>query len=334
MSRAGQTAPVAAANVAGMEDAVPNPARRNTVMGMACAMGASLIFSINDVSFKFLSGDFALHELVLIRSSLGVIVMLSIILPLNGGWGILRTKKPALHFGRALLVVMSNLTYYLALAALPMADGVALFYITPLMITALSVPMLGEKVGPRRWAAVGVGLVGVLVMMRPGTSAFQIASVLPILSAFFYAMMHMMTRRMKGTESALTITFWVQVTFIAVSILMGLAVGDGHLAQSTHPSLAFLFHAWTWPPPRDWAILLVVGLCSSFGGILIAQAYKLAEAAAIAPFEYVAMPIAVFWGFTVFDQWPDTISWIGISLICGAGLYAFWREAVRGGRAK
>lgn len=333
MSQPEQTGADPAPKVAAiMQQADPATLRRDTMTGMACAVGASLVFSVNDVAFKFLSGSYALHELVLIRSGIGILVMLSVVVPLAGGWRVLRSARPGRHLGRSLLIICSNLTYYLGLAALPMADGVALFYIAPLMITALSVPLLGEKVGPRRWFAVGIGLLGVLVMVRPGSSAFQIASVLPILSALFYALAHMMTRGMRDTESALALTFWVQVTFVFVSLLMGLTVGDGHLASDTHPSLAFLFHAWSWPPPRDMAILLVVGLASSFGGILIAQAYRKAEAAAVAPFEYVAMPFAVIWGFTVFGQWPDSVSWAGIALICGAGLYVFWRETVVGRR--
>lgn len=336
MSQAEQTGRAGQPTVAVMKAPVIRPdtaqARRTLLTGMVSAMGACVFFSINDVCFKFLSGSYALHELVLIRSGIGLIVMLAIIVPLNGGWGMLHTKKPGLHLIRALTIILSNLTYYLGLAALPLAEGVAIFYVAPLLVTALSVPILGEKVGPHRWAAVGVGLLGVIVMVRPGTAAFTAASLLPILSAFFYAMTHMLTRRMGGTESALTITVWVQTTFIAVSLLMGLTVGNGRFAGSTDPSLAFLFHAWSVPPAHDWIFLGIVGLASAFGGFLIAQAYKMAEAAVIAPFEYVAMPIAVFWGFVVFGQWPDTVAWTGIALICGSGLYVFWRETMKGKR--
>ena len=306
--------------------------RRNTVIGMASAVGAGLIFSVNDVCFKLLSGSYALHELVLIRSGIGIAIMTCIILPLNGGWRQLRTRRPGLHLFRALMIVCSNMTYYAGLAALPLADGVALFFIAPMMITALSVPLLGERVGPRRWAAVCVGLLGVIVMTRPGSGAFEIAALLPILSALFYALANLTARRLGDTESAAAMTFWVQLTFLLVALAMGLSFGDGHLSQSTHPSIAFLFHAWSWPEGRDWLLLTLVGFASSFGGLLIAQAYKKAEAALVAPFEYASMPIAVMWGYVVFGQLPDLVSWIGIALICGAGLYVFWRETVLGKR--
>lgn len=306
--------------------------RRNALIGMASAVGASLIFSINDVCFKFLSGSYALHELVLIRSVIGITLMTCVILPLNGGWGQLRSRRLGLHLFRAMMIVLSNMTYYAGLAALPLADGVALFFIAPMMITALSVPLLGERVGPRRWAAVCAGLVGVIVMTRPGTGTFESAALLPILSALFYALANLTARRMGDTESAAAMTFWVQLSFLVVAATMGLIFGNGWMAGSAHPSVAFLFHAWSWPSGYDWLLLGLVGFASSFGGLLIAQAYKKAEAALVAPFEYASMPIAVMWGGVVFGQLPDLVSWIGIALICGAGLYVFWRETVLGKR--
>lgn len=332
MSQAGQTGAAAAPKVPAMEEAISTPIRRDVAVGMASAVGASLVFSVNDVCFKFLSGGYALHELVMIRAVIGLSVMLGIVLPLNGGWRRVRTRRPLMHLFRATMTICSNMSYYAGLAALPLADGVAIFFVAPLMITALSVPLLGEKVGPRRWAAVCVGLVGVLVMVRPGTSGFDFAALLPIASAFFYAMSNLMARRMGDTESPLTMVFWVQVTFLTVSALMGLNFGGGELAEGMHPSIAFLFHAWIWPPMGDWPLLLAVGLSSSFGGLLIAQAYRSAPAAIIAPFEYASMPVAVIWGFVVFGQLPGLASWIGIALICGAGLYVFWRETVVGRR--
>ncbi len=297
-------------------------------------MGASTMFSINDVIFKFLSGDYALHQMVLIRAVIGIIVMLAVVIPLSGGFALLRTQKWRLHLIRGIFVVFSNFFYFLALAAMPLADAVAIFFVAPLLVTALSVPILGEKVGPRRWAAVLVGLLGVVVMMRPGSAAFQFASLLPLLSALAYAMMHMMTRRMGGTESALTMTVFVQLSFIVSSLAVGLALGDGRYGQTSDPSLAFLARAWVWPTAGDWMKLTLIGFTSSAGGILIGQAYKLCEAGLVAPFEYISMPLAIFWGVTVFGQWPDMVAWAGIALICGAGLYIAAREAALARRGK
>lgn len=305
--------------------------RRQTLVGILCAMGSSLVFSINDVAIKFLSGDYALHQVVLIRSLVGIAFVLAVMVPLTGGYGKLRTRRlPALLL-RAFFVVLSNLCYFLGLAALHLAETVAIFFVAPLLITALSVPILGEKVGPRRWIAVCVGLLGVIVMLRPG-AAFQWALLLPLGSAFAYAGMHIMTRFLKETESAVAMTFYVQMTFIVVCAGMGLSVGWGEFAAQSDPSLAFLLRAWVWPAPMDWPIMVASGLASATGGLLIAQAYRLCEAGLAAPFEYGAVPLAILWGVVVFGEWPDGRAWIGIALICGAGLFVFWREAVVGRR--
>ncbi len=298
---------------------------RQTRIGILCAIGASVAFSVNDMAIKFLSGDYALHQVVMIRSLIGMAFVLVFVLPFNGGFRALRTRHPGLHITRGGFVVFSNLCYFLGLAALPLADTVALFFVAPLLITALSVPILGEKVGARRWAAVGVGLLGVIVMMRPG-SAFQWALVLPLMSALAYGFMHMMTRLMKGTESAVSMTFYTQLCFVAASAAMGLAFGDGRLADQSDPSLAFLFRHWVWPAAADWPVFLATGIGSAIGGLMIAQAYRLCEAGLAAPFEYVAIPLSIGWGMLVFGEFPDATAWAGITLICGAGLYVFWRE--------
>ena len=302
------------------------PDRRILLLGIASAMGASCFFSINDSSIKFLSGGYALHQIVLIRSLIGMAVMLAIVLPSRGGLGAFRTRRFGMHMVRGGFVVTSNFCFFLGLAAMPMADAVALFFVAPLLITALSVPMLGETVGPRRWAAVGVGLIGVIVMLRPGAGLFDPAMLLPLFAAFCYAMLHMLTRRMGATESAMTLTLYVQMTFIAVCLLSGLVLGHGGFANEANASLAFLTRAWEWPALGDWPILALVGCASAVGALLITHAYRSCEAALITPFEYVSMPLAIFFGLAIFGEWPDPTAWVGIALICGAGLYTVWRE--------
>ncbi|WP_022702427.1 DMT family transporter [Pseudorhodobacter ferrugineus] len=300
--------------------------RRVLLLGIASAMGASCFFSINDSAIKFLSGGYALHQIVLIRSLIGMMVMFAIIAHAGTGLAAFRTRRLGLHLVRGGFVVTSNFCFFLGLAAMPIADAVALFFIAPLLITALSVPMLGEKVGPRRWAAVGVGLLGVVVMLRPGAGLFHPAMLLPLIAALCYAMLHMLTRRMGGTESAVTLTLYVQMTFTAVCILSGLVLGHGAFAGQSDPSLIFLTRAWEWPAAADWPILALVGLASAMGALLITHAYRSCEAALVAPFEYISMPLAIIFGLVIFDEWPDPLAWVGIALICGAGLYTVWRE--------
>ena len=172
-----------------------------------------------------------------------------------------------------------------------------------------------------------VGLIGVVVMVRPGTAAFQPAALLVLASAALYAGMHMFTRRMGGTEQAVTFAFWVQVCFFVTSAGVGLAFGDGRFAGGTDPSWEFLLRAWVVPPAADWPLIAAIGVASGQGGYFVAQAYRLLDAGLAAPFEYVALPLAVGWGYALFDEVPDAWSRTGIALIMGAGLFMMAREA-------
>lgn len=306
---------------------------RNNLLGISSAIGASLFFSFNDMAIKFISDDYALHQVVLIRSLIGMVVLLAIIVPLDGGLKVLRTKRLGLHLVRGLCVVMANMSFFLALAAMPLADAVAIFFIAPLLVTVFSVIFLAEYVGPLRWMAVAVGLIGVIIMMRPGSSSFQFAALLPLLAAVFYAGLHILTRKIGGTERASTMTFYIMITFITVSAAMGLAAGDGRYAGGDDASLEFLLRAWVWPEPKDYLIFVGIGFAGAFGGFLISQAYRLCEAGLASPFEYTALVLAIFWGVVVFGEWPDAMDWVGVTLIVGSGMFMLWRESVVNARA-
>lgn len=297
-----------------------------TTIGPLFAIIAASLFSMNDATMKFLSGDYALHELVMIRSTVGMAFVLGVMVPLSGTLSVLKTKRLGLHFLRASFVVFANLTFFLGLAALPLADNVAIFFITPFLITIASVVFLGETVGPRRWSAIGFGMLGVLIVVRPGTTAFQVASLFPIAAAFGYAGLHIMTRFMRDTENAVSMTFYIQVVFLIVCALFGLIIGDGKFADQSNPSLEFLFRAWVWPDDADLPFILVLGLFASIGGYCISQAYRLGEAALVAPFEYLSLPLGIVLGILIFGTWPDPIAWAGIGLILSSGLYTVWRE--------
>jgi drug/metabolite transporter (DMT)-like permease len=137
-----------------------------------------------------------------------------------------------------------------------------------------------------------------------------------------------MTRRMGSTESAATLSVYIQITFIIVTLIIGLAIGDGRFGNQSDPALKFLLRAWSWPPSTDYGYFLIIGVGVATGGFLISQAYKVAEAAFVAPFEYAAMPLAIVLGILVFDEWPDAIAYIGMTFIIGAGIITIWRESV------
>ena len=299
----------------------------NNLIGALCALGAAIAFSLNDVGIKFLSGDFPLHEVVFIRTLIGMALFLVVLMPLNGGLSLMRTNRLGANLLRGLCAVTANLMFFLGLSAMPIADAVAIFFVSPLIITIFSVIFLGEYVGPRRWSAVVLGLIGVMIVIRPGTDAFQIASLLPLIAAVGYGFLHIITRQIRATESAATLTFYTLITFLLSSALIGLLLGHGRYDGYGHPALGFLLREWSMPATPDFPVFLLIGCASVAGGMLISEAYRKSDAAFVAPFEYISLPLAIFWGVTVFDEFPDLIAISGMVLIIGSGLYMVWREA-------
>ena len=306
----------------------------NANLGIAFIVLGMLCISVNDMVIKQLSGDYPLHQMVFVRSAIGITFSL-FILQFEGGFPSLRTKQAGLHLLRGLLIVAANLTFFAALAAIPLADATALFFVAPLFITLLSIPILGERVGARRISAVIVGFLGVLIMLRPGMESSgpvpdRLVLLLPIVAAFAYACMQILTRRLGVTSTASAMAVYIQGTFLLVSLGFWIVAGDGRYAESfTHESAVFLLRAWTWPAEGDWIWFLLLGLMSAVIGYSLSQAYRSADAATIAPFEYVALPLSVMWGWLVFGQLPDIWVTAGILLIACSGVYVFLREKKR-----
>ena len=291
--------------------------------------------TVNDMLIKLLSGDYPLHQMIFLRSVIGIVFSLALV-QLEGGFNVLRTDKPLLHLLRGLLLVVSNLSFFTALAVLPLADTTALFFVAPLFITLLSIPLLGERVGIRRISAVLVGFAGVLVMQQPWSSeglgtGERLVLLLPVLAAFTYALCQIMARRLGATAKASALAVYIQGTFILISLGFWIIAGDGRYAEGTdNASLQFLLRPWRRPDVDDGLLFLALGVLSGVIGYSISQAYRLAQPATVAPFEYVAMPLAVLWGWLIWDYLPSAQILVGIILIMGAGLYVFLRERQRG----
>ncbi|MCH9669950.1 MAG: DMT family transporter [Gammaproteobacteria bacterium] len=293
--------------------------------GIACIVVAVCFFSLQDAAIKWLSGSYPLHEIILIRASVAALII-GFVIYLEGGRKILATTRPGLHLARGLLILGANSCFFLALAAMPLAEAMALFFVAPLFITALSALMLGEYVGPRRWFGVALGLVGVLIVLRPDPSEFRLVGLLSVGAAFCYAFMQMITRRLGVTDRASTMAFYVQITFIVASTTMGLTVGDGRFEPTDNPSLSFLLRAWVSPPSTDAVILGGIGILSAIGAYFMSQAYRLSEAAVVAPFEFVALLLAILWGYLFFAELPDRQAAFGMALIITSGLYVLYRQ--------
>jgi len=306
-------------------------ADNKATLGILFVVAGILAISVNDMLFKRLSGAYPLHELVFLRSALGLIFSIGLV-HMEGGWHILKTRRPGLHIIRGLLIVTANMSYFAALAALPLADATALFFAAPLFITVLSIPFLGEKVGIMRFSAVLVGFVGVIIMQRPwadadSLEASRIVLLLPVLAALTYAMTQLMTRKLGVDSKASALSVYIHATFVVVSLGFFVVVGDGrYAASSDDPSLQFLLRAWVWPDSADWWVIFGLGLNAAIIGYCLSQAYRLADAATVAPFEYLGLPLAVFWGWIIFADLPLFEVWIGMALILGSGIFVFVRE--------
>ncbi len=277
---------------------------------------------------KQLSGGYPLHQMVFTRSIIGIMFSL-IFVQMEGGWRILRTNQPGLHGLRGLLIVTSNMTFFVALAAIPLADATALFFAAPLFITLLSIPILGEKVGPLRLGAVVFGFLGVVIMQRPwegvdtlGTS--RLILLLPVVAALTYALNQLLTRKLGVKSKASALAVYIQGTFVVVSIGFYIIAGDGRFAEgSDNPSIQFLLRAWIWPAQSDFWLFGFLGFASALIGYALSQAYRMADAATVAPFEYIGLPLAVFWGWFIFSELPVWEVWVGIAMILASGVFVY-----------
>jgi drug/metabolite transporter (DMT)-like permease len=292
--------------------------------GIVWIVAAMVMLSLQDSLVKLLGATYALHQIVLIRSLIAAVATL-VVLAATARLALLRTRRWSLHLTRGLLLLVTNSAFFLALVAMPIAEAVAMFFVAPLFITLLSALLLGEPVGPRRLFAVLIGFAGVVIMVRPGSGLFGYVALLPVGAAATYAVMQIMTRRLGTTDSAATMACYIHVTFIVAGVAMGLAVGDGRFAGSDDPSLDFLLRSWRMPTGEDLPLFGLVGLLIAVASVLLSQAYRITEAATIAPFEYIALPLSAIWGFLFWGDVPDAIATLGMGLIVGSGVFVVVR---------
>ncbi len=309
------------------DDCLINPLKNlnQNTQGVLCLVSALACLTVSDSIIKWLSPELPLHQITLFRSCFALVIVMFIV-QLEGGLVTLKTRRPILHFVRGSMLVLANMFFFVGLAAMPLAETVVLFYTAPLFICILSRPVLGERVGLSRWLVIVVGLIGAIIMLRPGSEVFKLVSLLPILAALSYAAMTMMTRKLGMQEKAGALTFYIQLAFIVISSITGLAIGDGAFDLYDNNSLGFLLRAWVWPNSYQLQLLMLCGGIVSIGGYLMSQAYRLGEAAVVAPFEYASLPFALVIGFYLWGDWPDWHAFIGTGLIICSGLLVFYLE--------
>jgi drug/metabolite transporter (DMT)-like permease len=275
------------------------------------------LFSLQDAIIKSISGSYPVAEIIVIRSLAALPVILCLIIA-DGGLSRLVAHNKGWLVLRGLFMLFSYTFYYLAFPAMKLADVLALYATLPLFITLLAGLVLGESVGLRRWAAVGVGFIGALIMLRPDLGAMAPASLLPIAAALSYATAQLMARRLGPTNTAPVMAFYQNLIYFGAASVFALTIGAS--PGKTDPSLAFLLRPWHQPPMFELALMAVCGPIAAFGMTLLAQAYRTAPANIVASFEYSSLLWATLWGFTLFGEIPGTASLVGAALIVGSGL--------------
>ena len=228
---------------------------------------------------------------------------------------LLSGSDKGLQICRSILVLSATACMFTAVGFMPLADAVAITFIAPLLITALSVPFLGERVGLRRWIAVCVGFAGMLVIIRPGGGLFQPAALLPIGVTVFYAMYQIITRMISHRTDPINSVFY---TAIVGGILMS----------------AIVPFFWETPTLEQWGMLLAAGLLGGLGHWAIIIAYQRAEAPLVAPFAYTELVWATMLGLTFFGDFPDLWTLVGAAIIAASGVYILQRERQQRASAK
>ncbi len=276
-------------------------------LAIAMLLFAMLVFTAMDGIAKGLAGQGMPPERIILLRFVLVSAILAPVVVVRWRHRPMRTSRPLLHILRGVLLISSATLFVYAMRALPLETATAIGFASPLYVTALSIPFLGEKVGARRWAAVGIGFVGILVILRPGTGAFVPEMLIPLVSSLCWACGLIITRAMRGREGPLTILVWSTGSGMLVIAPLGLS-------------------GWEMPTATQWGMLAVIALCHAAGQYLTIRAFMMASASLLAPFSYSTIVWATLIGLFAFGSYPDPATIAGTALLVGAGLYVWHRE--------
>ncbi|SDE44497.1 DMT family transporter [Ruegeria marina] len=281
--------------------------RPSPLQGMAYALAGFAVFSIHDAMIKALGEGYSVFQIIFF-ATLFSFVPLTITILSDRNTDTFRPNNPGLVLLRSGLMVTSMATAFYAFATLPLTEVYSLLFTFPLLVTALSVPLLGEVVRAQRWAAVAVGLIGVLIVLRPGLTALSPGHFAALTAATASALATIVVRKIGNSERS------------AVLILYPMLVGV--LAMGA-------MQPFVYRPPelRDLAMMALVGLFSVLAQHLIIQAYRAAPAAVISPIQYSQILWATMFGMILFEESPDIWVGVGATIIIASGLFVVWRES-------
>jgi drug/metabolite transporter (DMT)-like permease len=296
---------------AGLRDAARE--RRQRLTGIALMCGAVACFATLDATAKYLNGHMDTLQVAWARYTSAFLLTLILSNPLSRP-GLVRSSRPVLQISRAALLLGSTLLNFLAFRYLQLDEALAIMFSTPFIVAALSGPMLGEWVGWRRWAAIGVGFLGVLVVTRPTTGGIHPAALFSLASASCLALYAIATRVLSRSDSSETTLFYSNVVGALVML----------------PIVPFV---WTTPKSSLLVVLMVVmGFFASLGHYLLIRAHRLAPAHVLAPFMYTQLVWVLVLGFAIFSDLPNAWTLAGAGIVVASGLYLLHRERVRGRR--
>lgn len=296
----------------------PDPAARARARrrGIVLVLLASATFAMAAACAKAVGAAIPVAEVILFRNLFAIPALLPVVLA-AGGTAALATRNPMSHAARTLFGMMGMVGAFYGYVHLPIATVTALGFTMPLFLTVLSVPLLNERVGWRRGAAVVVGFLGVLMMVRPGSEGMRgegLAVLLCLLGSLGWALAMITIRRMgEAGESAVAIVFWFAV---GSALLAGIAA----------------LPVWVWPSGWQWALLAAIGLVSALAQVLMTDAYRSGETTLLAPFEYAGIVWTTALGAFIWAELPDGWDFAGIAVLVGAGLYIWHREVTLGVR--
>ncbi len=286
---------------------------------------AMALIPLNDSLIKLMSSSLSIFQIMAVRAAFALLVVM--LFPLT--WKSIANisfKTWIKILGRGLCLVGAMLFFFLPLATLSLADTTAIFFTAPLLISIMSVPLLGEKLGIYRIIAVVCGLIGVLIIVKPGSSDFQIAYLLPLGSAVSYAAFQLITRYIRNEVDVAAMVAAQNLIYFATGVLGVLlvyiiepSIPDGDIWQ-------FLLRPWQSPSWVEIGMLIVAAFIVLNLSIASTNVYTNVEATYVAPFEYIALPMAVFWGIAIWGDWPEFTSWLGIILILSGGIFMIYRE--------
>lgn len=267
-----------------------------------------LLFVSMDTAAKYLSQSYPVLQVVWARylfHALLLALYLNVKIP-----GLMRTKRLGMQLFRSLLLLVTTVMFFTGISLIPLADASAIMFVAPIIVTALSMPMLGEKVGPRRWASIAIGFIGALIVIRPTGDSLQLAALLPFGAACCYAVYQVFTRSLSHSDQPLTT--------LAYTALVGAVV------------MCFVVpFNWQAPDTNGWLMMILIGLLGGVSQFTLIKAFQSAPAAAVTPFSYSSLIWATLYGFLVFGDLPDLMTVIGALIIAASGLYIFHRENLK-----